>query len=381
MNKEKKGRKIRILFLIDQIFSAHGGSEKNLSFLLRCLPEDDFEVYLSVVKDTGYRNTIYFPDPHHCLTLDSLSSPRVLFDSVKRLVAIIRKRKIDIVHTFFPDSEIVGILATRIVGSCILVVSRRNMGFWHTKKSLWKTRLTNQLIPNFVANCHAIKMRIIKLEFISSKKIKVIYNPIIKRPLAGDTNQTISRQDFGIKEDDFLIGMIANVRPIKGHDTLIRAAHYILERRPKTKFIFAGHAFPENKKPLDALVNDLDIGRAIIFAGEIENPDLLMKLFDLGVLSSKSEGLSNTLIEYSAHGLPVVATDVGGTREIVVDGCSGYLVPPSDPVSLSEKIIRLIDNAGLRCEFGDYGKKVVNKKFCQESIVSKYTEFYRSLCN
>ena len=106
----------------------------------------------------------------------------------------------------------------------------------------------------------------------------------------------------------------------------LKAAKIIHDRLPETKFIIVGRALPEAQKEINSLIHRLQLDNCVVYLGEHNNPCSIMRTFDVGVLSSKSEGLSNTLIEYAALGLPIVATDVGGSHEVVINGKNGFLV-------------------------------------------------------
>ncbi len=104
-----------------------------------------------------------------------------------------------------------------------------------------------------------------------------------------------------------------------------------------------------------------------------------MPVFDVAVLSSRSEGLSNTLIEYAAAGLPIVATDVGGNGEVVAHGENGYLVPPGRPDQLADAIVQLLRDPALRATFGRAGQAKVAREFDEETVTGAYVDYYQSL--
>jgi len=375
-------REPRILFIIDQIFSATGGSEQHLSFLLKTLPSKNIKTYLIILRHTEYSRTLdtsVFPGNHVVLNFESFYSPIGLWKSVHRIVHFIKLKKIDVIHTFFQDSEILGILASRISRSCTIVSSRRNMGYWHTQSSLLRTRFTNRFIPRFIANCHAVKEYIAKLEFIPPSKIEIIYNPVFKDRISELPLNPPTRQDFNLEQEDFVIGMVANIRPIKDHLTFFRASRIVLDQYKNVKFLIIGSFSDENyTKNLHLIISSLGLDNAVIFTDEIQNPVPLMRILDIGVLTSKSEGLSNSLIELSAVGLPTVATDVGGNSEIIVHGRSGFVTPVSDFKAVADGIIQLLSDNEMRKSFGDFAKKFVQDKFDPDIILSKYKNFYFS---
>jgi glycosyltransferase involved in cell wall biosynthesis len=113
--------------------------------------------------------------------------------------------------------------------------------------------------------------------------------------------------------------------------------------------------------------------------GERKNPVSLMRLFDVGVLTSKSEGLSNALIEYGAVGVPCVATDVGGNSEILENGVNGFLVPASSPEAVADRVFKLLKNRELRNRFGINARNLVLNRFDGERCISAYDDYYKKI--
>lgn len=365
--------------MIDQIFNAQGGTEQNLSFLIRKLPRDDFNILLVVLRNIGPYDKAFFPIDPMFIHFRSFYSAVQLFSAISQLGQLIDQHHIDVIHTFFPDGEILGLLVSRLKKNCTLVATRRNMGFRHSWASLWRTRLTNQFIPRFLANSEKIKEHVGRLEWISQKRIEVIYNPLQKDRIEQGLREPLSKDFFGIHRGEQVVGIVANLTPVKDYPTFLRAARLISNKNPQTKFIIVGGLTPGWKRELESLASDLGLDSSLIFAGNHDNPVSIIKLFDVGVLCSKSEGLSNSLIEYAAVGLPSVATDVGGNPEVVIHGKTGFLVPPSSHEQLAEDILKLLKNEELRKAFGQNAKKMAEERFGQDLILSAYKKYYSKI--
>jgi len=371
--------RIRILFVVDQIYGPTGGTEQNISFLLHHLPRQRFEIHLVILRDTGFYDSKFFTVEPTLVPFRSFSSCIQLKSAILHLSQIIRERRIDVVHTFFPDSELLSILATRMGRRCALIATRRNMGFRHTHLSLWRTRFTNWFIPHFLANSKKVKEYIGRLEWIPQNKINVIYNPLQKDRIEEGLQKSFSKGCFGIDNGEKIIGIVANLTPVKDYSTFLRAAGIIIEKNPQTKFVIVGESDLEEKKRLDFLISNLGLDLNVIYVGKHENPIPFVKMFDVGVLCSKSEGLSNSLIEYAAMGLPAVATGVGGNSEVVVQNETGFLVPPENPEELALHIIKLLKSDDLRRSFGQKARKVVEERFDQNRVITAYEEFYQKI--
>ena len=104
-----------------------------------------------------------------------------------------------------------------------------------------------------------------------------------------------------------------------------------------------------------------------------------MRIMDIGVLCSTSEGLSNTLIEYAAVGLPIVATRVGGNPEVVYHGKNGFLVPPSNPEALGAELLKLLKDDGMRRSFGEQSMNIAKEKFSEDFVIGEYQKYFKLL--
>lgn len=371
--------KKRILFLIDQIYSFTGGTEQHISFLMKRLPEHNCEIYFGVLRELGEIDKNAFPVEPFYLGLKTFRSLKQIVKCSQQLVDFIKRNEIRIVHTFFPDSELIGLFAVRKVPTCTLIATRRNMGYWHTWKSLWFARLVNQVIPNFLANCEAVKKQTSQKEWVQHKKVHCIYNPYPSHRLS-ELDSAVSGQSMQIQEKEFVVGMVANVRPVKNYANFIQAAKIIYDKFPNVKFLIVGSTVLSNyKQSIDHLISKLNLEETIIFTNEVDNPIPYVELFDVAVLSSDSEGFSNALIEYGMSGIPTVATDVGGNKEVVINNSTGFVVPPNSPIFLAQSILKLLESPELRKEFGTNAQKIISRKFDPKSIVSAYLNYYENL--
>jgi len=144
-------------------------------------------------------------------------------------------------------------------------------------------------------------------------------------------------------------------------------------------FLVIGYPVPEYLAKLQALATELRIESRILWLGAVDNPFSLLPHFDVGVMASLSEGFSNSLLEYAAAGIATVATNVGGTPEIVVEGQTGFLVLPQNAQALADRICTLLDNRALREQFGQRACDRIHSLFSQEVCLDAYRDLYQSL--
>lgn len=369
--------KLRVLFVMDQFFDIMGGTEQHLVFLCQNLPDVDTHVQFAALTRICRCDEKVFGVPVQILVPESGIPGIGFLRRVWRLSRLIAREQIDVIQPFCPTSEFASVLAVRIARRGKVVGCRRNTGYWHSKWTIWRSRLVGRLTNHLVANCKAAKDFSVKREWIPGNRISVIQNPVDLERLRRGEADPYRREQQGIKKDELVVAMVASVRPIKDQGTLLRAAQLVLEHYPQTRFLLVGDAMSDYKKQLESLSDSLGITPNISWTGPIINPYQLLSLVDVGVLPSLSEGYSNALLEYAAAGVPAVATDVGGSSEIVVDGITGYLVPSGSHEKLADRVLHLLTNPGLAREMGQKARERVFEKNAPKFVVDSYHAVYR----
>jgi glycosyltransferase involved in cell wall biosynthesis len=172
--------------------------------------------------------------------------------------------------------------------------------------------------------------------------------------------------------------MVANFNfEIKGHRYFVEAAKALSDRFTEAAFVLVGDG--PLRKRVEQMADELGLKKRVRFLGKRNDVPAILAGLDIAVLSSTSEGLSNVILESMAAGRPVVATDAGGSSELVSNGVNGYLVPPADSRAMAEAIERLLRNPREAIEMGRMGKSMVQDKFSQKHMVENYEKLYLSL--
>ena len=380
----KLNKLITVMYMIDTYIStpdkpSTGGAEKQLYFLATSLP-DTFKpivVQLSRFKslplnsgNAGRVKVLHFPTK-------KFYSPSGLYQLI-RLSMVAKHEKVDIIHTFFEKSEVMGWLTARLIGIPIWITSRRDLGFKRKKIYDRIFRLTAKDCKKCVANCNAVREQAIQQENLPSEKIEVIYNGIDFSGYQEALKDKSLRVELGIVDGTLLVGLIANFNfEIKGHVYFLGAAKKILEKVPNVKFVLVGDG--PLRPRYEEVAQELNLNNNVYFLGKRTDVPTIISNLDVSVLSSTNEGFSNVIMESMAVGKPVVATNVGGSREMVTDGVTGYLVPPADSQSMANAIIDLLENPDKAMAMGSAGRDVVKERFTVETMVKKYEELYFSL--
>lgn len=393
-------QKLKIAYFIDSMNSI-AGTEKHLIHLINKLDRSRFEVHLFCLKkpsadfSAGQVNAAY-----HEIGILRLTS----LATVRKIIAVawlLRRLKIDIVQTFFIDANIIGILCAKLAGIRVIVSSRRDLGFWHTRKLLSLFKVLNRSCKSFYVNSEAVKKFIMVKEGISEDKIKVIYNGIDIETYAdakkdghesgtrcfGDRGFAIGSPDSSagsqeesacIPDRDLIVGITANFsRKVKRIDVFIKAAQHLLKHEPNVTFVIVGGGYLLNE--LITLAHELGVAEKIIFTGIRKDIPQIISQWDVAALSSDSEGLSNSIVEYMASGLPVVATNVGGNGELVENEVNGLLVPPDQPELFADAILKLLRDPVMRKTMGVRNREKVMQMFSWGNAIQQTEDYYSNL--
>lgn len=292
-----------------------------------------------------------------------------------KFVKNLREQRIDCIQTHFIDSNIIGIVAAKLAGIPRIISSRRDQGYWHTPTTLLPIQMLNCCVSCFVANCYATAKWASETEGIPPERIKVIYNGVELDQFSHspEFDKKIIRHNIGIPENSVVIGIVANLRPVKRIDIFLRASATVNLHLPQTIFLIVGDG--EQRQELEALASKLGISDKTHFLGKRTDVPNILAAFDIAVLSSDSESFSNSIVEYLATGLPIVSTDVGGCREIIIDTVNGYLVPPANIEVMADRIIELVNS----CNFEEICR--VNKEkawaiFSSEAMVASFERLF-----
>jgi len=377
----KTKKTLRIMYLMDYFIGPNGGTERQVVELITNLDRKRFDTYLTVFRNVpaAYGAEASFPFTIRILDIQKLAKATTVV-RLLRLSRIIREERIDLVHIFFNDASLSAPLFCKLGGARV-ITSRRDMGFWYQKSNLAALRFSNHFVDRIVSNCEAVKDNVCKLENVSKNKIAVIYNGHDEaRFLAPAMDQF--RMKFQIGADDPIIGIVANISPVKRHYDLLAALKEIHTRQPNACLVLVGGGGDQEIADTMSRVREIGIENYVRFLGSVSDPVPIIKHFDVCVLCSESEGLSNTIIEYMGCGKPTVCSDVGGNPELIKHGHNGFLVPVGDVNALAECILKIIENPFLAARIGAAARDVfLAGTFSVKSMAESHMALYTEICN
>jgi glycosyltransferase involved in cell wall biosynthesis len=368
---------MNIGFIIDAINSPSGGTENQLLALIGGLKKKGFSPHLFLLGGSEWINKSFKHCPCYVLNIEKLLSFRALA-GILRLTRLLREKNIMVLQTFFHDANTIGVVAAKLAGVPAIVGSRRNAGYWHDRIQFPLQKFLNRFQSAFIANSEWTKRFVVQSEAIQDAKVEVIHNGIDFSAFKDISSEDVMqvRAALGIACEVPVVGIVANLRPVKRIDVFIKAAELILKDNDSVRFLVVGAGPLETE--LKAQARELGLSDAVVFTGGRTDIPVLLKAMNVGVLTSDSESFSNSIIEYMYAGLPVVCTEAGGCREAVLEGETGFVVPVGDYMAVAERVNTLLSSERY-APLGKRGREIAMEFFGPERSLDKHCHLYRKL--
>jgi glycosyltransferase involved in cell wall biosynthesis len=294
------------------------------------------------------------------------------------LIPQIRARRISVIHAVLPNSYLIGSLANTLTGLRSLVMSRVGFNSYHQNRlCAWVERkLCHPRMTAAVSNCGAI-IRELAGEGISGNKLHLVHNGIDIADFRGQmTGRENARNLLKLPRDAFVISVVANLHEYKGHADILGALNSLPQDAPEWFLLAAGRDIRGSRERLEALSRQFGFSHRVRFLGHRDDIPTILSAADIHVSGSHTEGLPNNILEAMCAGLPVVATDAGGVRELVVDQQTGVLVTVRDAIGLGQAIYRLALDEPARRSMGEAGLKRVEQNFPIGKAVEAFSRIY-----
>lgn len=371
--------KKRVLQFINSFHQ--GGSERQAVQLTRLLVEDEtFEVFLACLNNGGVLREeverLGFTDiPEYKLTsFFNLN----FWQQARNCAKFIQENKIEIIHTHDFYTNIFGMTAAAFAKVKVKIASKRETGGMRSGSQKIVEKIAFLQANEIVVNAEAVKKYLIG-EGIPANKINVIYNGLDLDRLTPKTNDRMQIcKELGLPEDENIkfITLVANLRhAVKNQPMFLRSAEKVLQKFPDAHFVLAGEG--ELKSELEKLAQDLQISQNTHFIGRCTQVPELLSISYACTLTSFNEGFSNSILEYMAAAKPVIATNVGGAKEAIIEAETGFLIESDDSESLAEKLIWLLENPNQADEMGKKGREIAEEKFSCKTQLEKTKSLYQ----
>ncbi len=367
--------KVRVLRIVSNL--GIGGVQKRMVSLLPKLDKEKHEIIVCSFKSGELQNRL-----EQAGISVRIVPRRFKFDPIciYRLFSIMKKESIDIVHTHCHKPNTTGRIAAKLAGVPVIIANEHNVDAW---KSNWQLRLDKRLSAysnRIIAVSEAVKNFYVENADIPADKFEVIYNGVDldfwQKNIPSQKVIVEKKIKLGLLENDKVIAAIGRLHPQKGHEYLLRAARKIITRMKNLKILIVGDG--PMRDSLESLSERLGIKENVVFTGKRNDIKDILYLSDISVISSIREGFSNVVLESMACGKPVVATDVGGNKEIIINGENGFIVSSGDEDALADRILTLAGNEELTKKMGLATKETV-KNFSLSRMAYKTEKLYEEL--
>jgi len=307
---------------------------------------------------------------------------RGVIPATRRLIRLVRERGVRLLHSNSIRTHIYAALTGRSAHIPV-VWHERNM---ITNEKVDPDRLFSFLPDRIICNSHAIARRFQRRGRLPAK-MQVIHNGVNTERFNPGLDPLRVRTELGISPDEIVVGIASRFNPIKGHEMYFEAARRLIYTMghitaPMRFLVVGGAVFDEDRRRgqfLKDLVAKLSIGRYVLFTGFRQDMPAVYAAMDMLVLSSHTEACGRVILEAMAVGRPIVGTNSGGTPEIIVDGRTGFLVPPNDALALAERVAVLATDPGQRRKMGEAARTRIEEEFSIEKNVAQIEAIYDAL--
>lgn len=365
--------KTRVVLLIPTL--DRSGAEKQCTLLAARLPRDQFDVHVVALTRGG----------PHADDLAAAGIPltvigkRFKFDpsSFWRLRRELKRLQPAILHTWLFAANSYGRLCANIIPNAKIVVSERCVDSWKAGWQLWLDRRLISRTDRLVGNSMAV------VDFyrdlgVPAEKLTCIPNGIDLAPdPAGNVDRGSLRHELNVPTDAFVAGYVGRLARQKRVEDLIWAVETLRQIRTKLHLVLIGGG-PERER-LEEFTRNVNCTEHAHFLGHREDAPRFLNAMDVFCLASSFEGMSNSVMEAMAAGLPVIASDIPANRELVVPNETGFLCKLGDAVGYMQYLRRLIDEPGLGERLGTAGRERIRTQFSTQKMVDGYAELYRQL--
>lgn len=365
--------KIRVLHIVQSMET--GGLENGIVNLVNHSNRDKFIVDILCLREKGALAERITNTSSHVFFDGNAQHSKLI--AIGKVYNHCKLNEYDIIHSHGYATMLAAYIGGSLIRCPNIINGEHGTLYYSSKKEVFIQRyLFNRMKINLSVS-QVLEEKICKTYSVSKEIFKTIINGVDTKKFSPNFNSRSLKEQLAIQENQIVIGSVGRFVSVKNYPSLIRAMSLIVKKIPNVKLLLAGDG-PE-RSTLENLIVELELAPYISLLGRREDVSELMNLYDIFVLPSFSEGLSNTLLEAMACGTPVVASDVGGNKEIVAEGITGNLYPSDDSDKLAKLLTCLVKEEELRKKMGIQARKHIEENFSIVSMVNNYEATYQDL--
>ena len=367
-------KKIKVLHVVLSLGT--GGLENGIVNTINGSDQERFKIDVVCLRELGELGE-RISNPGSKVYFDS-SLASGLLNSIKAIRNVHQLNHYDVIHTHGWATMLAGYLAGLLEKDVIVINGEHGTLYYKT--------VQQRIIQRFLFNRMKINLSVsAALVNEVSRKFKVnrnIFRPILngvntQRFCPDQQRRQQIRKEISISDEQLVVGSVGRLVTVKNYPSLIKAFKLIAERVPNALLLFAGDG--PNREKLEELTQQQGLKDKVKFLGRRDDIPSVMNAYDVFVLPSYREGLSNTILEAMSSGLPAIVSNVGGSPEIVIEGKTGYLFEVDDIEQISSKIIHLFEDSEMLREFSNNAREHVVKNYSLETMVNNYQNVYQEL--
>jgi glycosyltransferase involved in cell wall biosynthesis len=369
---------IAIAFVVDNL--RLGGTELNAVRTAERLDRERFRLTVFCLGTHGPLSARYQAIGVPVVTLELRGWVGLsMLSSGWRFVRYLRRERIQIVHAHDMYSNIFVAVWAWCGGVRAVIASRRWGHQLPNNRLQWGNRLAFKSASAVLANSPQVAKSLIEEGRVVASKVWTVTNFANDEAFGVPTPEERARirRKWDVPEQAIVIGCVARLSPVKNHDVLLEAFAKLRAAHSEVMLVIIGDG--DARASLETLTRTLEIKASVRFLGELPEGTNHHRAWDIAVLASRSEGFPNTLVEAMAAAKPVVATAVGGNVDAVIDGVTGFLVPPDDAEELANALARLVNDGELRRMLGDAGLQRAQESYRASSVLQTIQAMYKHL--
>lgn len=360
-----------------------GGTEGQLYKLIERLVSHDFQPKLTLFVASNYMDSNQFPCQVSELGITKMFSINAVLKMIK-FARQLKKNDVRLVHIYFNDASILAPVILKLFGLKV-IISRRDMGYWYTKYNLLALNINRYFVDLVIANSRSVQLITEKKEKYPLEKIKVIYNGFEIDRNTPSGRSGVLRKRLGLGDDDIVIGLVANIRPIKKIDDVIVATSMLKDNNIIVHLVIIGEDQIHDGRSMlteyTELAHKFNVNENVHFLGSIRGVKPYVDDFDIGIMSSESEGLSNSIIEYMASSIPTVCTRSSGNSELITHDVTGRLYETGDIHDLVDNLLYVIENKEQAALMGVNARNEIEEQYGIDKYVNLHVDTYEALLN
>jgi glycosyltransferase involved in cell wall biosynthesis len=380
MNAARRGQPISVCLLISSL--EFGGAERQVIEMMRSF---DRQVVNPTVCSLSSLVPLarFLPGKQEGLSIVEKRG-RFDFTTVFRVARLLRRQRIDVVHAFLLDAEIVARLAAPLAGVRAVIASERNTDYVRPRLHTFVLKATQPLFKVMVANSVSGKKFNMRTLGLAESRIEVVHNGVDVEKFRPDRAAGLAfRAQQGIDAGVPLVGMVGSYKRQKGQDCFLRMAARVRQEIPGAHFMLVGEPVRDDfestsryQAEVKQLAESLKLSDCCHFVGNQQDMKAVYNACDATALLSRHEGTPNVVLESMGCGVPVIATDVADNALIILHGKTGFVVPREDHEAAAGCAIQILRNDALRGELSETARKHACEQFSLRVAASKLEDIY-----